>query len=205
MIPSWKTTENVFVKKGDTWASGSLHPETNTPRATLKGTLSGVTLAANNEITLQFPKRGPITYNGQQGTLADIEANYDWATATATVESVAANGEIIVADNVTFVNHQAIVKFTLKNSSGAALNATNLQVVVTGPVTTDSYYIDRTETGEINEFYVALPGFSNKTVTLIATGSDNKTYTYSRGGVTFANGTYYTRDVKLTQSNYQSN
>ena len=88
LTATWATTENVYVKKVDTWATGSLKPQADGATATLKGTLSDVTIAANDVLTLQFPKSGDITYAGQKGTLADIAANFDWATATIEVASV---------------------------------------------------------------------------------------------------------------------
>ncbi len=187
---TWATTENVYVKKGDTWATGSLQPQAAAETATLKGDLSGVTFAAVDNITLQFPKSGDITYVGQVGTLADIAANFDWATASATVASVE-DGKISVADNVTFQNQQAIVKFTLKNGD-AALAVTKLVVNVGGT----EYEVN--PEAATSEIFVALPGFSSQTITLTATSSDSKTYIYSKSGVTFTNGKYYTRTVKMT-------
>ena len=127
---TWATTENVYVKKGDTWATGSLQLQAAAATATLKGDLSGVTFSAGDNITLQFPKSGDITYAGQVGTLADIAANFDWATASANVASVV-DGKITVAGDVTFQNQQAIVKFTLKNKDDdSALSVTQLVVKV---------------------------------------------------------------------------
>ncbi len=186
---TWATTENVYVKKGESWATGSLQPQAAGASATLKGTLSGVTFAANDNITLQFPKSGDITYSGQVGTLEDIAANFDWATANATIASVD-EGKITVSDAVTFTNQQAIVKFTLKNGE-ADLSATKLVVKVGAA----EYEVN--PASATNEIYVALPGCSDAGLTLTATGSDSKTYSYYRAGVTFENGKYYTRTVKM--------
>ena len=49
-----------------------------------------------------------------------------------------------------------------------------------------------------SEIYVAIPGFSGKTVTLTAT-VDDKTYTYEKSGVSFTNGKYYEITVKMTE------
>ena len=73
----WRTSEHVYVKKGDTWATGSLQPQTNGSTTNLAGTLSDVTIAANDVLTLQFPKSGDISYDGQDGLLSTISANYD--------------------------------------------------------------------------------------------------------------------------------
>ena len=187
---TWATTENVYVKKGSDWAEGSLQPQANGTTATLKGTLTGVTIEASNEITLQFPKSGDITYAGQKGTLADIAANFDWATATATVASVE-DGKITVNGNVAFVNQQAVVKFTLKNGDDA-LSATKLVVAV------GSTEYEVNPVSATSEIYVAVPGFSNKTVTLTATVSSD-TYTYEKTNVTFENGKYYRVTAKMAK------
>ncbi len=190
IIAVWSTSENVYVKKGESWATGSLQPQAVGTSSTLKGTLSGVTLAENDAITLQFPKSGDITYSGQQGTLEDIAANFDWATANATIASVE-EGKITVSDAVTFTNQQAIVKFTLKNGE-AALSVTKLVVKVGA---TEYEVSPASATGVI---YVAIPGCSGKSLTLTAIGSDSKTYRYDKAGVTFENGKYYTRTVKMS-------
>jgi len=189
---TWATTEHVYVKKGETWADGSLQPKEAGATATLTGTLSGVTIGASDEITLQFPKSGDITYAGQKGTLADIAANFDWATATATVASVE-DGKITVADNVTFVNQQAVVKFTLKNGDNA-LSATKLVVAVGGT----EYEVN--PVSATSEIYVAIPGFSDQTVTLTATvGEDTYTYTTS-SAKSFTNGKYYRVTAKMEKA-----
>ena len=110
LTASWATTENVYVKKGETWATGSLQPETAGTTATLKGSLTGISIEANDNLTLQFPNSGDITYAGQLGTLADIQANFDWATATVDVESVSPSGNINPKTaTTTFTNQQAII------------------------------------------------------------------------------------------------
>ena len=128
---TWATSENVYVQKGDTWADGSLQPQTDGATATLKGELSGIDIEANDNLTLQFLRSGALDYTGQVGTLADIAAKYDYATATVTVDGISATGNIIPKEaTTTFQNQQAIVKFTLKDkdNSGAAISATALTV-----------------------------------------------------------------------------
>lgn len=192
---TWATSENVFVKKGDTWATGSLQPQADGTTATLKGTLSGVTIAKDDVLTLQFPRSGALDYTGQVGTLADIAAKYDYATATVTVASVSATGNINPTEaTTTFQNQQAIVKFTLidKADGTTPLDATELTV---NDGTTD-YTINPTPA--TSEIYAAIPGFTGKTVTLTATvGGD--TYTYEKTGVSFTNGQYYEITVKMTK------
>ena len=189
---TWATTENVYVKKGDTWADGSLQPQAAGATATLKGELSGIGIAASDVLTLQFPKSGTPVYTGQVGTLEDIAANFDYATATVTVASVSASGNIVpTAATTTFENQQAIVKFTLTDkATGSAINTTKLVISVGA---TD-YTINPTEA--TNEIYAAIPGFEGQTVKLTATVGNN-TYFYEKTGVSFTNGQYYEIGVKM--------
>ena len=199
---TWATNENIYVKKGSAWATGSLKPDANGATATLKGSLTGIDFGAGDNLTLQFPKSGDITYDGQKGTLADIAANFDWATATIEVESVSATGNINPkAATTTFENQQAIVKFTLLNADGSALpgNPTELSVSDDTNTTTLTNIPDATYTTN-GVLYVALPGFSNQTVTLTATVG-NKTYTYEKANASFTNGKYYAVTVKMRDAN----
>lgn len=193
LTATWATNEKVYVKKGTEWVEGFLQPETAGATANLSGEFTGTTFTAGDQIALQFPKSGDISYDGQIGTLANIAANFDYATATATIASVDADNRISVSDHVSFVSQQAIVKFTLKK--GATPIDVNSLVVTVG---SNSYTVN--PASATSELYVALPGFSNESISLKAFGSDDKIYEYSKSGVTFENGTYYTVSVKMTQS-----
>ena len=195
---TWATTDHVYVKKDDSWATGSLQPIAAGATATLKGTLSGVTIAAGDELTLQYPKSGVPTYSGQKGTLADIAENFDYATATATVTAVSANG-MVAATAASFQNQQAIVKFTLLDDADGTtpVNATNLTV----SDGSNTYSVN--PTAATNVFYVAIPGFSDQTVTLTATvgnGTYIYIYNYTKSGITFENGKFYDITVKMTKT-----
>ena len=200
---SWATTENVYVKKGTNWVTGSLQPQTAGATANLTGVLSGTVIAAGDGLTLQFPKKSAITFEGQKGTIADIEANYDYATANVTVASVA-NGQISVDGTTTFQNHQAIIKFTLLDKADGTTkldpsaftisDGTNMVELTDIP---DATYT----TNGAGVLYVAFPATNSaETVTLTATvGSDTYTYTTS-STKTFTNGKYYAITVKMTKT-----
>ena len=200
---TWATTENVYVKKGSDWATGSLQPQEAGTETTLKGTLSDITISADDELTLQFPKSGDISYSGQLGTLADIAANFDYATATVTVASISAAGNIIpTADEVAFENQQAIVKFTQKDADGNALVSNPSAFTITDATSTvelTSIPATTYTTNGAGVLYVAFPATgSSATISLTATvGSD--TYTYEKSGVTFTNGQYYDITVKMVK------
>lgn len=177
LTATWATTEHVYVKKGDTWATGSLQPQTAGATAKLFGKLSGVTFAAGDNITLQFPKSGDISYAGQTGTLVDIAENFDWATANVTIANVTDNGVSSVSSPVDFESQQAIIKFTLqdKGNSNAAISPTALTINdgTSDIVSLTSIPAATYTTNGAGVLYVALPAVSNKTITLTATvGSD---------------------------------
>lgn len=194
LTASWATTDRVYVQKSGTWATGSLQPQTAGATATLKGSLTGVAIAADDVLTLQFPKSGTPDYSGQKGTLEDIAANYDYATATATVTAVSANG-MVAANAVSFQNQQAIVKFTLLDAADGTtpVNATNLTITAGS----NTYSVN--PAAATNIIYVAIPGFSNQTVSLNAT-SLSGVFDFEKEGITFTNGQYYAVTVKMTKT-----
>lgn len=200
LTASWSTSENVYVQKGSDWATGSLKPQADGGTAVLKGSLSGITIAENDNLFLQFPKSGDITYEGQLGTLNDIEANFDWATASVDVESVSASGNIIPkAATTTFTNQQAIVKFTLIAGT-TKLNPTIFAIDYgTGIVSLTDIPAETYTTNGDGVLFVAFPAAgSAKTITLTAIVGNN-VYTYQKENVTFSNGNYYAINVKMTQ------
>ncbi len=200
LTATWATTENVYVKKDDTWATGTLQPQAEGATATLKGELSGVTIDAGDKLTMQFPKSGVFTYAGQKGTLADIAANFDYAIVEdVTVSSV--DGGNITTDDVTFQHQQAVVKFTLqdKGNSNAAISPSALTINdgTSDIVTLTSIPAETYTTNGEGVLYVALPAVSSKPITLTATvGSDTYTLTTS-SAKSFANGSFYRVTAKM--------
>ena len=223
---TWKTDENVYVMKvvesatragaptgvkTITWADGSLSPQAVGTTATLTGSLSGYTIEADDELTLQFPRGGngiiDLDYRGQDGTLEKIASDYDYATAKITVANVDNGGNITTEnDPVDFTNQQAIVRFTLLDKAGNAINPTELTVspAVATASYQDNYSLQNNGTtnliitpdGSTNVVYAALRGVDNRDLTLTATVGDN-TYTYEKSGVTFTHGKFYDIAVKM--------
>ena len=185
---TWTQGDVVKVYKGDDEIGELTAQSTGTP-TTLRGELT-VAPSANDVLTLKFLSP---SYASQNGTLAYIESHCDYATATVTVKSVAGGNVTINGSSATFINQQAIVKFTLldKVDGTTHINAT-LLTVGNG---TNTYTV--TPASATNVLYVALPGFGNKTVTLNATDG-NYNYTYEKSGVTFTNGQYYAITVKAS-------
>ncbi len=186
---TWAAGEQVKVYIGETLL-GTLTPQTTGSAHTkLSGTLEG-TIAVDDVLTLKFLSPD---YGSQDGTLAYIAANCDYAVATVTVSGFSgdATKTIETTGHANFVNQQAIVKFTLKDTSNADISAT--QFVVNDGAT--DYTINPASAA--SEIYVAIPGFRWQTVRLTATvGSVG--YTYKKSDATFTNGQYYEITVKMT-------
>lgn len=185
---TWAEGETVTVYNvtRDAALTGTLAAQSSGASTTLKGSLTG-TIEAGDKLLLKFCSPD---YSMQDGTLAYIAENCDYAEATVTVASVA-GGEITASD-AAFENKQAIVKFTLKNTRDRAIWASALSVSVGGTI------YAAVPASASSELYVALPGISGKAVTLSAkVGS--QWYNKTQSNVTFVNGQYYTVTAKLEQ------
>ena len=169
-------------------ASVFLYATTDGSSTTLTGTINGE-IAENDILTLEFLSE---YYDQQEGTLEFIATHSDYAKAEVRITSIS-GGSVKTTDAV-FENQQAIVKFTLQDMSQNNLNATLLEVTVDGT----TYTVDPANDATTNVFYVAIPGFSNKAITLTATVGDD-TYTKTFSDKTFNNGQYYTITVGLEQ------
>lgn len=87
----------------------------------------------------------------------------------------------------------AIFKFMVKNADASATIDVKPLTVTIG---SQNYVI--TPASATSELYAALPAVSDKTVSFSATGSDSKTYTCSKGGISFDAGNYYRSTLKMT-------
>lgn len=213
---SWATTECVYVqgkKLSDNsyfWFDGTLKPQSAGTTTRLNGTISlpvGWVISIDDAIgtphtlTLQFPRPYVLDYTGQIGTLADIAANYDYAKAEDVRVDIEAD-KVVGVSPVTFVNQQAIVKFTLKYPDGTTLlNPTDLTIGYgDGSLSLTNIPSNTYVTNGNGVLYVAIPGFSDKAVTLTATVA-GEAYTFTKSGITFENGKYYEINVKMNKKN----
>lgn len=209
---SWATSEHVYVQgkllsdKSLFWFEGSIQPQYAGTTTKLNGTISLPTgwvisideaIGKPHKLTLQFPRSGARDYTGQIGTLADIAAKYDYAIAED-VEVEVKEGQVRGVASATFVNQQAIVRFTLldKADGTTLLNPTALTIQYGGESLSLTIPADTYTTNGAGVIYVAIPGFSSKEVTLTAKVGDD-TYTFTKSGITFENGEYYEINVKM--------
>lgn len=186
---AWEADDEVSVYNvtKDAALTGTLKAQSAGSSTTLSGELTG-TVEAGDELRLSYKS---ASYSTQDGTLEGIAANCDFATATVNVTDV--SGGSITTDAASFQSQQAIVKFTLKNSTGSdVLSATQLKVVADG----NTYTV--TPASATSTLYVALPGISSKAITLVATVGGT-TYVFSKSGVTFADGSFYRINVKMSE------
>ena len=192
LTASWKTGEQVSVRNvtKDADLTGYLEAESDGVQTMISGDLTG-TINAGDELLLKFLSPD---YTNQQGTIAYIEEHCDYAEATVHVASVTW-GSITFQESIAdFHNRQAIAKFTLMNEAkDAALAASDLKVEVDNR----SYNIH--PVSATSEIFVALPGFTDKTIKLTATvGSDTYTFT-SPSAKTFEDGKYYAITVGMSK------
>ena len=181
----WMKSETIDVYK-DYTKVGELKPqEDSVAQTSLKGEVSNV--AVNDVLTLKFLSP---EYANQGGTLEYIAANCDYATASVTVLGI--DGTDVTTTGAVFENQQSIVKFTLqdKGNSNAAISATDMTIAADG----NTYSIHTTPA--TNEFFVALPSFSEKAISVAA--NDNAgIYTFVRGKATIERGKYYTLTMQM--------
>ena len=210
---AWTTTEHVYVQgtlvsnSDKFWFKGSIQPQSAGTTTRLNGTVtlpdgwSGSIddiIGTPHTLTLQFPRSGTPDYTGQKGTLSDIAEKYDYAIATD-VRFDIKDDHIEGVIPAVFINQQAIVRFNLidKTDGTTMLSPTALTISYdTENITLTDIPAATYATNGDGVLFVAIPGLSNKDMTLTASvGSD--TYTFTKRNVTFENGQYYEITVKM--------
>ena len=184
---TWTVGEavTVFNVTRNADLTGPLTAQSSGASTTLQGSLTG-TIEDGDELKLKFLSPN---YASQDGTLATIASTCDYAEATVTVTD--ASTAAVTTTNATFVNQQAIVKFTLKNkATDAAINVTKLTVTAGGTI------INITPASATDVLYVAIPAISSQNVYLSATASGTN-YTYVKPSATISNGRFYGFTVSM--------
>lgn len=182
---------------------GTLYAQSDGATTTLSGTLDKA-LIDGCHFFLVFPKLFH-SWTGQKGTLADIAANYDYTQAYfGEDEWSETDGHITTTKPANFLNDQAIVRFTLKDKSGNLLNASSLNIRDEEGLLlqTENALGDLTITPDVptSEIWAALY-YMNATIHITLTATVGAfTYTYSKSGVTFDEGKFYSVAVKMTKT-----
>lgn len=198
---TWADGESVDVYKGMIKVGTLIAADGfGTTTTTLSGTVNN-TVQADDNLTLKF--KSP-NYNNQDGTLESIAANCDYATATVEVQSVDNNVVIPKTSSVSFTNQQAIVKFTLRSSTGSYnLTSPNSKISIQFGQNTIAFTlsdaISQYDDGNRRWFFAAIPGGSSQEFTIT---SDQTTDIYYKhlASVTLANGTYYRISVNMEEA-----
>ena len=143
----------------------------------------GTTTVYNDEKT--GVKDAATLLSAQDGTL---NANLDVRVGAGTIRTTTPSLTVTTQPAAQF----AIFKFTVKNADASATIDVKPLIITIG---TQDYTI--TPVSATSTLYVALPAVSGQTVSFCATGSDSKTYTCSKDGVTFAAAKYYQSTLKM--------
>lgn len=189
LTSSWAAGDNVEVYSAGNDDLGTLNPAvSSTSSTTLSGDLTTAP-AVGDVLTLKFKTNN---YTNQKGTLEYIAANCDYATAEVTVTAV--TGNAIQTTPANFVSHQAIVKFTLRDSGDTAdLNVGEL--LVNDGTTTYTITPDPPATPSV--LYVALESLSEQTVTL-SVHAGGAYYDRKSDNVSFESGKFYRVKALMT-------
>ena len=166
--------------------------------ATITFTVDGGT-PDNTACTLVYPlsaakddksgvKDAATLLSAQDGTLNE---NLDVRVGAGTIRTTTPGLTVTTQPAAQF----AIFKFTTKTSDGSATIDVKPLIITTGG---QDYVI--TPASATSALYAALPAISDQAVTFTATGSDSKTYTCSKDGVTFAAAKYYQSTLKMTEA-----
>lgn len=191
----WKSTEKVKVYK-----DGALLGELNvTPgdgekptMATLSGDITVEGLAQGDNLTLMIPRES-WAYTGQTGTLAEIESNYDYATATVSVSAI--DGQAVTTTVADFQNQQSVYRFGFKSGENYiglksfTVSAAGGKLVqglsLSGSAWTPAYgslSVAPAATPADGFYYVALRNEQTTadTYSFVMTGSDDALYTATK-------------------------
>ena len=202
---TWEENDEVTVYNvtKDEPLTGTLKALAPGSSTTLSGELDG-TIENDDILELRFLSPD---LSGQDGTLEYIAAHCDYAVAEVTVKSTEGYSIAINESAASFVNQQAIVKFTLneKNGNAIRLDITKFQVVAgetTVNVTANPSRPDN------NVLFVALPAMEGTDLYLKAILDDSgfeEVRAYDRSGVSFEQGKYYEIKVKMSRTAYITN
>jgi len=199
---TWAKNEHIAIlydKDGAQVADATITAvDGTTGAATISFTVVSGT-ADNTACTLVYPysaakddksgvKDAATLLSSQDGTL---NANLDVRVGAGTIRTTTPGLDVTTQPEAQF----AIFKFTVKNADASAtIDVKPLTITID----TQDYVI--TPASATSELYAALPAVSSQTVSFSATGSDSKTYTCSKDGVTFTAGKYYQSTLKMAIS-----
>ena len=125
----WNSGEKVYIFKGDSYIDYlDVTPDDGDyPQGATLSREVAISVTTGDQLTLLFPRQ-EWSYTGQAGTLASIESNFDYATATVTVAAV--DGNTITTNEANFENQQSIYRFGFKvGGTGDAIPVKGITVI----------------------------------------------------------------------------
>ena len=202
IISEWAVNEHIAilytVSSTKYVADATITAVDGSGTATITFTVDGGT-PDNTACTLVYPysaakddksgvKDAATLLSAQDGTLNE---NLDVRVGAGTIRTTTPGLDVTTQPAAQF----AIFKFTVKNADASATIDVKPLIITIG---TQDYTI--TPASATSTLYAALPAVSGQTVSFSATGSDSKTYTCSKDGVTFAAAKYYQSTLKMAEA-----
>ena len=118
--PSAQSTEDAYLNVG------TLTAQSSGSSTTLAGTLTG-TFSPGDNLFFSYQHGLMFDYRGQKGTLEEIASKYDFAITGGTVDEVSSS-TFTLSSPLYFSSMQSIFKFTLKDTTDTALEASKLVI-----------------------------------------------------------------------------
>ena len=186
---TWTEGETVAVYKGMDLLGTLTAQSTGSASTTLRGTISG-SISVDNSLSLRFLDSNYATQDGTlTGSATSIDRVCDLATASVKITGI--SGGTVTTERATFRNRQAIVKFLLKNSDKSAdVPVDNMTITVDGRTITVNPSL------ATSELFVAIPGFSSKSLSVVATHGE-ALYYKDTAATTLEDGSYYVITLAL--------
>ena len=185
----------VYVFKGDTKVGELSATEVTDDGAEAKlvGTITG-SVAVNDNLTFRYLAEA-VSYTGQQGTLADIAENFDYAEGTLPVAEVTGDVVGFGADaTLTLDPVQSITKFHFTDGTND-IPARWISIKADG-LTDD---IDITHPRGSSNIYVAMTNSAEATYTFEVCDKNFNIYTGTKTASQLENGKSYATTVSLTE------
>ena len=193
----WDGSERVTVYNVTKSAAfeGQLAPDGHGEDTNLEGNLTGV-VEESDEL---FFKLCAPNYTGQDGTLAYIAANCDYATASGTADLITVPGKIRLHEpTLAFVSQQCIMKLTLSDGS-SAISPTAMTINDgTSDIATLAIPAETYTTNGAGIVFVAIPAVESKALTFTAT-SGGSNYTFTSPVISLTNGKYYAQSITMSE------
>ena len=222
---TWNEGEVVEVyqgaeKKGTLTAAASKNGST-----TLTGKVSGLTEEEGNitfylhSVNRDYRNQTGVLLKPAEGTDNSIETNYDFAQCSVAYNDITIDGTTIsIPGGIALQSYQSIVKFTLTDKDGNALNATKLTIEetqnrilqyyrinpATGSFIDDYDNLDITPATATNVVYAAINvdnEDNGERAFFLTAEANGKTYVYGPKKATFEHGKYYEVTVKMQEEN----